>query len=582
MDVRLLKLLSLSLFLGFAINNTVQAADFPSLDKAVPGGGNTEKYAPVFDFDGDGCLPSAGISRGGEQNPGENTITGKTAFCRDPNFLTTSNTLHRYACITSDGSNYCGHFYALYFEKDECDVPFCGHINDWEYAAVWTKDGVMTHAGTSAHGHLTTRPNEWLYFDDDHVKVVYHQEDPATHALRFAHFNEPAENPYGSFVTPELISWYELTGDSLSNEQMRDLLNTFCYNCGEDHGGTIPLKDSRFLNNLNAYRPGVSCILLPEPQPDCVVNPASPSIQFGIRYIYPAFTQASIDASNPNNPVLEMISGGDGTFTADVTDYSVDFGQVHIPLIGSRWLSAELMVINQVSEPADSLDGYFDISAAAPYLTTGFDEFTGLAAGDFIDGLIVEISTAGYGPGLMVGEIEFQPIGLVDTGARELLDAITLKISLDLRPPVDEVVAALPSSSIRTNGNRTALVNFLEKVRASALLGNMDQARKMLRKALERTDGCVLRGVPDTQAVAPLAKDYIVNCPDQELVYALINEELSETAGNSGADTNSFNPASIAAATPPPGQPSSASGGGSFGLFALVALMAAVMTKKII
>jgi hypothetical protein len=569
MDVKLLKLLSLSLFLGFAINNTVQAADFPSLDKAVPGGGNTEKYAPVFDFDGDGCLPSAGISRDGIRNPGLRTTGSITGQCRSPYFLATSNTLHRYACITSGGFDYCGHFYSLYFEKDQCygaqalPDPVCGHRHDWEYAAVWTINGVITHGGVSAHGDLESKPITQLAREGDHFKVVYHKDamGGGAHALRFADHNENAENPYGMFVTPVLISWYELAGDGPNNEQMRWNLNNFCYNCcsgwpDDVCGGTIPLKDTNdtFLNELNTYKP--------------------PG--------YPTFTQASIEAANPNNPVLEMISGGDGTFTADDTDYLVDFGIVHIPLIGSRWLSAELMVINQVLEPADSLDGYFDISAAAPYLTTGFEEFTGLAAGDFIDGLVVEISTAGYGPGHMVGEIEFQPKGLVDTGARELLDAITLNISLELRPPVDEVVAGLPDSSIRTNGNRTALVNFLKHARANALSGNTAQAMRMLQKALERTDGCVLRGVPDTQAVAPLAKDYIVNCPDQELVYALINDELSAIAGNSAADANSFNTASIVTATPPPGQPSNASGGGSFGLFALAALMAAVMTKKII
>jgi hypothetical protein len=567
MDVKLLKLLSLSVFFGFAINSTVQAADFPSLDQAVPRGGNTEKYAPVFDFDGDGCLPSAGISRDGIRNPGLRTTGSITGQCRSPYFLGTSNTLHRYACITSGGSDYCGHFYSLYFEKDQCygpqalPDPVCGHRHDWEYAAVWTQNGVITHGGFSAHGDLESRPITQLASEGDHFKVVYHKGSLWTHALRFAHFYETAENPYGSFVIPALISWYELTGDGLSNEQMRWNLNNFCYNCcagwpDDVCGGTIPLRDAygTFLSNLNRFKP--------------------PG--------YPAFTQASIEAANPNNPVLEMISGRDGTFTADDTDYSVDFGKVHIPLIGTRWLSAEFMVINQVLEPADNLDGYFDISAAAPYLTTGFEEFTGLAAGDFIDGLIVEISTAGYGPGLIVGEIEFQPKGLIDTGAREPLDPITLKMSLELAPPVDDIVAGLPDSSIRTKGNRTALWNFLQQARANAQSGNTAQAKRMLQKALERTDGCTIRGAPDTQAVAPLAKDYIVNCPDQELVYALINEELSAIAGNSGADANSFNTASIAAAPPPPGQPSNASGGGSFGLFALAALMAAVMTKKII
>ena len=52
-----------------SLSTATQASDFPSLDQAVP---NAEviNLAPVFDFDGDGCLPSAGISRTGQMNAG--------------------------------------------------------------------------------------------------------------------------------------------------------------------------------------------------------------------------------------------------------------------------------------------------------------------------------------------------------------------------------------------------------------------------------------------------------------------------------------------------------------------------------
>jgi len=501
-NFRLLKFL-LCLLTGFATTTTVQAADFPGLDVATPRGGNSLAYAPVFDFDGDGCLPSAGISRQGEQNPGLRATGSITGQCRTPYFLGTSNTVHRYACISSGGSNYCGHFYSLYFEKDQCygplavEDPVCGHRHDWEYAAVWTKDGVVTHGSFSAHGDLETKTVYEVPFEDSHLKIIYHKGGLWTHALRFANFGELAENAYGNFVTPVLASWYELTGDSLSNQQMRAALNFYNYG-----SATIPLKDSRFLDNLNSFKPSS----------------------------YPFFTEESVYAANPNNMVLVMIGGSDGSFYVDDTEYLVDFGVVHEPLIASRWLVAELKIINQVFAPADSLDGYFDISAAAPFLTTGFNQFTGLAAGDSIDGFRVEISTAGYGLGLLEGKIEIEPAGLVDTGVREVLDKNTLEISLEIAPPVDDIVADLPNSSIRTQGNRIALVNFLRQVRSNAQRGNMDQAKKKLLRALERTDGCALRGAPDTRDVSPLAKDYIIDCADQELVYALIQDELSTLA----------------------------------------------------
>ena len=259
------------LLLGCAAIATVEGADYRGLDFAIPRGGNTEKYAPVFDFDGDGCLPAAGISRDGEQNPGIPASVwddqGKGAYCRDPAFLTTSNILHRYACVTLSGTTaempfwfiHCGHFYSLYFEKDECDLVTlgaCGHTHDWEYVAVWTMatnypgtdpdllSGFVTHVCASAHGDC----NPWLAsdvpFEGEHPMIVYHQENVTTHAMRFAGSNDIAnpENPYGTFVTPPLVSWYELKGNVLSNKAMRDLLNSFNYG-----NATIPLKDGIFL-----------------------------------------------------------------------------------------------------------------------------------------------------------------------------------------------------------------------------------------------------------------------------------------------------------------------------------------------
>ncbi|WP_277914540.1 MULTISPECIES: NPP1 family protein [Vibrio] len=46
----------------------------------------------------------------------------------------------------------------------------------------------------------------------DHVKFVYHKDGGGTHAMRFAHGNESAENNYGYWVTPDIASWYQLKG----------------------------------------------------------------------------------------------------------------------------------------------------------------------------------------------------------------------------------------------------------------------------------------------------------------------------------------------------------------------------------
>jgi len=236
---------------AMALSLTVNAADFAKLDEALPTNGVINHLEPVFDFDGDGCLPSAGISRTGAKNPGLKTSGKITGDCRSGNFLLTSNTLHRYVCKASGGDTYCGHFYALYFEKDQLFNYFGGgHRHDWEHAAVWTKNGVVTHGSYSAHGDLYTKVASELPFENGHLKIVYHKDGVTTHALRFAKSNEVAENPYGSFLTPTIISWYQVTGDGLSNSEMRSRLNSYDYG-----SASIPMKDSNFLNNINTGKP---------------------------------------------------------------------------------------------------------------------------------------------------------------------------------------------------------------------------------------------------------------------------------------------------------------------------------------
>lgn len=205
---------------------------------------------PVFDFDGDGCLPSAGFDENGDMNSGLSPTGSITGGCRDDHFLDSATTLHRFACVREGSTEYCGHFYALYFQKDQITALGGGHRHDWEYAAVWTKDGVVTHGSASAHGDLDTKAASELEFEDTHLKIVYHKDGLLTHAFRFADPDEIAENPYHLFVTPPIVSWYELEVNGLTREQMRERLNSFDYG-----SATIPSKDSNFLENLNEFKP---------------------------------------------------------------------------------------------------------------------------------------------------------------------------------------------------------------------------------------------------------------------------------------------------------------------------------------
>ncbi|WP_246624725.1 NPP1 family protein [Oceanobacter mangrovi] len=260
----LLPAASLAAALMLAVN--AQADDFAALDQAMPTAVDAASIAPVFDFDSDSCLPAAGISRRGDQNGGQKPSGSLTGACRSSNFMELSNTVHRYACQTSGSTTYCGHFYALYFEKDQIfDGIESGHRHDWEYAAVWTTNGVVTHGSYSAHGDLTTSAASELEFENGHLKIVYHKDGVATHALRFAKTAETAENPYGAFVTPPIISWYEFAGDGWSNLVMRNLLNNYDYG-----SANLPVRESSFLSDMNEFKPSS----------------------------YPTFTQADVLAAN--------------------------------------------------------------------------------------------------------------------------------------------------------------------------------------------------------------------------------------------------------------------------------------------
>ncbi|MCF6777046.1 NPP1 family protein [Thiotrichales bacterium 19X7-9] len=242
-----------------ALNIVYASDDFMKLDEALPNDmyDQIQSIAPVFDFDTDGCLPSAGISKEGKQNSGIYPSVGDSLGkdCRMNNFLDTSNTLHRYVCISNHSDQYCAHFFALYFKKDQIinDIGG-GHRHDWEYAAVWTKNDQVTHGSYSAHGELITREISQIPTINNHIMIVYHKEGALTHAMRFAktnETNETAENPYGRFITPTIVSWYQIHGDDQhDNKTMRHLLNTFNY----DHA-VIPMRDDNFLANVNQFKP---------------------------------------------------------------------------------------------------------------------------------------------------------------------------------------------------------------------------------------------------------------------------------------------------------------------------------------
>lgn len=226
--------------LAVAENISVMA-DWQALDVTPPPCQLVERYHPIFDYDGDGCLPAAAISRWGEANPGLRTSGSITGSCRESNWYDLSNTYHRFARALSGGSEYQAHVFEMYFEKDQIFHGCCGHRHDVEAVLMYFKDGVPVAVGASAHGDFDWKSWADAPKEDDHPKIVYHKDGIRTHAFRHAKANEQAENNMGRFLLPRLATWFAMKGDGLSNAEMRQRLNSFNFG-----SASFKLRDGRF------------------------------------------------------------------------------------------------------------------------------------------------------------------------------------------------------------------------------------------------------------------------------------------------------------------------------------------------
>jgi hypothetical protein len=206
-----------------------------------------KRFAPSFDFDTDSCYAAPATWLDGTMNKGLNNSGSITGGCRSLEQLQIANTYARTTAIARGGSTYRVYMYALYFQKDQAvaGADAIGHRHDWEYALMWIKDGVLTHASYSAHGDVTTRPRGAIEGDGDHVKIVYHKGGGGTHCFRFAKQNEQPENGLRRWFTPVVVEWESMRGVAVSNAQLRTQFNTFNYgkaNCS--------FNDNHFPNEI--------------------------------------------------------------------------------------------------------------------------------------------------------------------------------------------------------------------------------------------------------------------------------------------------------------------------------------------
>ena len=82
-----------------------------------------------------------------------------------------------------------------------------------------------------------------------------------------------------------------------------------------------------------------------------------------------------------------------------------------------------------------------------------------------------------------------------------------------------DFVANLPPDRVTTKGNQEAFTGFLSQAIRAIQRDDIDGALRKIGNALERTDGCTLRGGPDGNGTG---RDWITDCGDQAVVFALL------------------------------------------------------------
>lgn len=87
-----------------------------------------------------------------------------------------------------------------------------------------------------------------------------------------------------------------------------------------------------------------------------------------------------------------------------------------------------------------------------------------------------------------------------------------------------EALRGLRLDQVTTRGNRTALQNFLTQALAALEAGDLEEAKKKVAEAIERTDGCALRQAPDGNGAE---RDWVVDCAAQGVVFDFLTAALA-------------------------------------------------------
>jgi len=124
---------------------------------------------------------------------------------------------------------------------------------------------------------------------------------------------------------------------------------------------------------------------------------------------------------------------GTGTFSGGGTNYQLDFGTI---TKGSSALSTALSALNNVTGPADLLDGSFllNFGTRQEFGFTGFNPFTNLAAGQSFAGLMVTFDPTHLGPGAFDDLVVLKGTGHNASGFSGALPDVSLHIQGTVDP----------------------------------------------------------------------------------------------------------------------------------------------------
>jgi len=91
-----------------------------------------------------------------------------------------------------------------------------------------------------------------------------------------------------------------------------------------------------------------------------------------------------------------------------------------------------------------------------------------------------------------------------------------------------DFVSGLPNASFDAKGHRKSMCNDYARIIKFIQKGQLGLARSHLNAAIERVDGCRLRGQADPKGGSqPYAADYLVVCVEQETVYDFLTAALA-------------------------------------------------------